>query len=697
MNESTKSEDGTGTENPGGVSLTNHVLATSQENANGHIESNASTLAAEVQGDLKTETMADASEPKDGAPVATTTAQFQAEGQSGSQPSTIDGSKEDIMGAASDSKDNAAVPPGSSESMNVEQKQVVPPGQSDPQPSTMDNSKEETVVAASTSKETDVMPSIGEAMSVVEAHASEDPPIQSNPQPNLLEGTTRDESLGKRAIESVLESSTEERDVKKPKAEENHPAEYQKVTAAEVPGDSKIDTELVVPVPHGIPDETPILSPTQDSVKIDASAPVPTTANPEIPPVPNTAIPVPLVGTDQQEPVVKHELAECPTEYVQGKGNDQELLHSATENQVIDHTTRPLTNAVDAVSTDNVDAFDGMNQQGSEQSPATFLPKEESTFARLPSIENNEAAAPNGSEEMTPPAFTGAGTTTAVSDVALNPMADGMNTTEVPAVDQTSTEAFAQAGSPQLAPQQGTAMYGSSNSENKDLPTIPPGDEGITTFGENDVLSGRGGGTNVHPGNRNFRELINKNRRAYLKARKNDKPAISRAIVRSIREANGRFLKKDEKSGMWLEIGDDAAREKTSQALRQRAPEMRKLLFDADQKPKPETVANPAEEQFRQQQQMFMGMGMANPNVMGMGVPMPTAFMNPAMFAPNPAFLASMAAANTGGMVMPNMAPNPQAFQQMFNAAFMGNGMNQLSPMRSDPSQHQQNNQENDM
>jgi hypothetical protein len=69
-------------------------------------------------------------------------------------------------------------------------------------------------------------------------------------------------------------------------------------------------------------------------------------------------------------------------------------------------------------------------------------------------------------------------------------------------------------------------------------------------------FAGRGGGTNVHPGNRNFRDLINMHRRLYLKARKNDKPAISRAIVRSIRNNDGRFLKKDEKSGTLLTIND---------------------------------------------------------------------------------------------------------------------------------------------
>jgi hypothetical protein len=138
----------------------------------------------------------------------------------------------------------------------------------------------------------------------------------------------------------------------------------------------------------------------------------------------------------------------------------------------------------------------------------------------------------------------------------------------------------------------------------KEHVAVPPSKEGIKFYSRNDVLCGRGGGTNVHPGNRRFRDLINANRRAYLKARKNDKPAISRSIVRTIREMNGRFLKKDEKQGLWFEIGDDGAREKTSQALRQRAPEMRKILFD---------------DEHRQQQQQQQEMMMRSQQLMGMG------------------------------------------------------------------------------
>ena len=205
------------------------------------------------------------------------------------------------------------------------------------------------------------------------------------------------------------------------------------------------------------------------------------------------------------------------------------------------------------------------------------------------------------------------------------------------------------------------------------IPPIPPSTEGTTIFGDSDVLSGRGGGTNVHPGNRNFRDLINMHRRAYLKARKNDKPAISRAIVRAVREANGKFLRKDEKTGLWFEIGDDAAREKTSQALRQRAPEMRKLLFDTER----EEARLAAHEHLRQQR-ILMGM---HPDMMGPNPNGPHPGMIPGM--PHPGMFV-MAPPGKNGMPMPpNLPPGagPEAYQQMYHpAAVYGGGMNRYPP-----------------
>jgi hypothetical protein len=148
---------------------------------------------------------------------------------------------------------------------------------------------------------------------------------------------------------------------------------------------------------------------------------------------------------------------------------------------------------------------------------------------------------------------------------------------------------------------------------------VPPSTEGVKFYSRNDVLCGRGGGTNVHPGNRRFRDLINGNRRAYIRARKNDKPAISRSIVRSIREMDGRFLKKDVKTGDWFEIGDDFAREKTSQALRQRAPEMRKVLFDNEQLLRQQRAQQEMMIMQLHQQQLMMGMGIGQLGGQGMG------------------------------------------------------------------------------
>lgn len=99
----------------------------------------------------------------------------------------------------------------------------------------------------------------------------------------------------------------------------------------------------------------------------------------------------------------------------------------------------------------------------------------------------------------------------------------------------------------------------------------------------NDVLCGRGGATNSHIGNRAFRLLVGKYKDKYLNAKKKEKPNVAAEVVNNIRKLDppGRFLKKDKDSGYWLDIGDTRAKEKTSQALREGAPQMRKKLSDA--------------------------------------------------------------------------------------------------------------------
>mmetsp|Transcript_1579 Transcript_1579/g.2417 ORF Transcript_1579/g.2417 Transcript_1579/m.2417 type:complete len:322 (-) Transcript_1579:1424-2389(-) len=87
---------------------------------------------------------------------------------------------------------------------------------------------------------------------------------------------------------------------------------------------------------------------------------------------------------------------------------------------------------------------------------------------------------------------------------------------------------------------------------------------------ENDILMGRGGKNNQHIGNEKLRQLARGQSENYQEASKKGKSNISRDLVKQVRSMNppGRFLKKDSKTGAWEDVGDDIAREKTSQVLR---------------------------------------------------------------------------------------------------------------------------------
>jgi hypothetical protein len=67
------------------------------------------------------------------------------------------------------------------------------------------------------------------------------------------------------------------------------------------------------------------------------------------------------------------------------------------------------------------------------------------------------------------------------------------------------------------------------------LQYVIPGEQGQDFYGENDVLSGRGGGTNVHLGNRYFRDLINLYRRSYLKCHFASDPYQGRKVLEEMR------------------------------------------------------------------------------------------------------------------------------------------------------------------
>ncbi|KAL7526483.1 hypothetical protein ACHAWF_001788, partial [Thalassiosira exigua] len=92
--------------------------------------------------------------------------------------------------------------------------------------------------------------------------------------------------------------------------------------------------------------------------------------------------------------------------------------------------------------------------------------------------------------------------------------------------------------------------------------------------GPHDCLFGRGGGTNHHPGNKRYRKTVEDNKGKYLRSKRLDKPLVAMEIIKEWRELDppGRFLKQDDKTKLWSDVGDKKAREKTSQALREKTP-----------------------------------------------------------------------------------------------------------------------------
>lgn len=96
----------------------------------------------------------------------------------------------------------------------------------------------------------------------------------------------------------------------------------------------------------------------------------------------------------------------------------------------------------------------------------------------------------------------------------------------------------------------------------------------IATPTNNDVLLGRGGLSNNHPGNKMFRNIVHRHKSDYVIASKVVKPRIARRIVHALRNTRTldppcRFLKKcPMQPNMWYDVGDREFIMKTSQTLR---------------------------------------------------------------------------------------------------------------------------------
>jgi hypothetical protein len=87
---------------------------------------------------------------------------------------------------------------------------------------------------------------------------------------------------------------------------------------------------------------------------------------------------------------------------------------------------------------------------------------------------------------------------------------------------------------------------------------------------EHDVLLGRGGKNNQALGNEKLREMARVEAENYRRSTKKGKSSISRKLVRQMRELDppARFMKRNSDNSEWEDVGDEFAREKASQVLR---------------------------------------------------------------------------------------------------------------------------------
>lgn len=104
----------------------------------------------------------------------------------------------------------------------------------------------------------------------------------------------------------------------------------------------------------------------------------------------------------------------------------------------------------------------------------------------------------------------------------------------------------------------------------------------IRTPHDHDVLSGRGGGINSHVGNQVFRQWVADRKEEYnLAPNKHEKTRVAEEVMDRVRNQTppGRFLTRDPSAvtgpAWWIEVDETRALAKTSQALREGAPQIR--------------------------------------------------------------------------------------------------------------------------
>lgn len=107
-------------------------------------------------------------------------------------------------------------------------------------------------------------------------------------------------------------------------------------------------------------------------------------------------------------------------------------------------------------------------------------------------------------------------------------------------------------------------------SRNKPRSKLEPKNKVYVVPTDIDILMGRGGKSNNHPGNKRYREEVHNFRQSYTTlSDKDDKTGMSQLVVETIKSTGARFLELDRTANSWYVVSDIKARRKVSQALRE--------------------------------------------------------------------------------------------------------------------------------
>lgn len=103
----------------------------------------------------------------------------------------------------------------------------------------------------------------------------------------------------------------------------------------------------------------------------------------------------------------------------------------------------------------------------------------------------------------------------------------------------------------------------------------------IPSLHSNDVLSGRGNGVAIYPGNRQFRDFIRSFKDEYVRAYRNEKGNVASDVIRTVLSLSppGRFVEKAKSGNGYVLVDYSRALEKTSQALREGSAALRVMVF----------------------------------------------------------------------------------------------------------------------